>query len=87
MIALPGLTLATGCFESGSNILQTFARFVDRGMLPNVFPGAGDKPESSRTVPHVVTPRIGNPVEINALWYKALVCIGEFAQQLGWRRC
>ncbi len=44
MIALAGLTLATGRFETASRILRTFARFVDRGMLPNVFPGAGDKP-------------------------------------------
>ena len=41
MIALPGLTLATGRFDSARRILDTFARFVDRGMLPNVFPGAG----------------------------------------------
>ena len=45
MIALPGLTLATGRFDTARRILQTFARFVDQGMLPNVFPGAGDKPE------------------------------------------
>src|SRR5260370_1457374 len=45
MISLPGLTLATGREEWGRDILLTFARFVDRGMLPNVFPGAGDKPE------------------------------------------
>ncbi|MBI3529752.1 MAG: glycogen debranching enzyme family protein [Betaproteobacteria bacterium] len=45
MIALPGLTLASGRFETARRILQTFARFVDQGMLPNVFPGAGDKPD------------------------------------------
>ncbi len=45
MIALPGLTLATGRSESARRILETFARFVDQGMLPNVFPGAGEKPE------------------------------------------
>ncbi|MDX1488679.1 MAG: glycogen debranching enzyme N-terminal domain-containing protein, partial [Acidiferrobacterales bacterium] len=45
MIALPGLTLATGRYDSARRILETFARFVDRGMLPNVFPGAGEKPE------------------------------------------
>jgi len=42
MIALPGLTLATGRPDSARRILETFARFVDRGMLPNVFPGAGE---------------------------------------------
>lgn len=31
----------------------------------------------------VVTPRIGKPVEINALWYHALRCMGDFADQLG----
>ncbi|MFO1207226.1 MAG: amylo-alpha-1,6-glucosidase [Burkholderiales bacterium] len=45
MIALPGLALATGRCETARRVLQTFARFVDRGMLPNVFPGAGDVPE------------------------------------------
>jgi predicted glycogen debranching enzyme len=45
MIALPGLTLATGRYDSARRILQTFARFVDRGMLPDVLPGAGDTPE------------------------------------------
>jgi len=45
LISLPGLTLAAGRQEWGRDILLTFARFVDRGMLPNVFPGAGDKPE------------------------------------------
>jgi 4-alpha-glucanotransferase len=42
MIALPGLTLASGRPERGARILRTFAGFVDRGMLPNCFPGDGD---------------------------------------------
>jgi hypothetical protein len=45
MISLPGLTLATGRPEIALRILQTFASFVSQGMLPNVFPGAGDRPE------------------------------------------
>ncbi len=45
MVALPGLTLATGRPQLARNILRTFARFVDCGMLPNVFPDAGSKPE------------------------------------------
>ncbi len=45
MIALPGLTLATGRPEVARHILATFARFVDRGMLPNRFPDAGEAPE------------------------------------------
>ena len=45
MISLPGLCLATGRFDDARKILETFARYVDRGMLPNVFPGAGDVPD------------------------------------------
>ncbi len=45
MIALPGLTLATGQFEAAKGILLAFARSVDRGMLPNRFPDAGESPE------------------------------------------
>jgi 4-alpha-glucanotransferase len=152
MIALPGLTLATGRFDTARRILETFARFVDQGMLPNVFPGAGDKPEYNtvdaalwyieawrayvdalddigslkRVFPvlesivdwhlkgtrygigvdsadgllragedgvqltwmdakvgdWVVTPRIGKPVEINALWFNALSVMAGFAQRL-----
>jgi predicted glycogen debranching enzyme len=45
MIALPGLTLATGRAEVARQILVAFAKFVDAGMLPNNFPDAGGKPE------------------------------------------
>jgi len=152
MIALPGLTLATGRFESARKILQTFSRFIDQGMLPNVFPGSGETPEYNtvdaalwyieawrayievtddwaelrRIFPvlediihwynkgtryginidekdgllragepgvqltwmdakigdWVVTQRIGKPVEINALWYNALVVMAQFARKL-----
>ena len=150
MIALPGLTLATGRHDTARRILLTFAKFVDQGMLPNVFPGAGDKPEYNtvdaalwyieawrayvettkdtnslkevfpilreiidwhvrgtrygigvdskdgllRAGEHgvqitwmdaklgdwVVTPRIGKPVEINALWYNALVAMTQMSE-------
>jgi len=153
MIALPGLTLATGRYETALRVLRTFARFVDQGMLPNVFPGAGGTPEyntadaalwyveacrayvgalrdraalrelfpvledivawhgkgtrygirmdgqdgllfagetgvqvtwmDAKIGDWVVTPRIGKPVEINALWYNALCAMAEFADQLG----
>jgi 4-alpha-glucanotransferase len=152
MIALPGLCLATGRFDEARLILETFARFVDGGMLPNVFPGAGDTPEyntvdaalwyieawrayveatgdeetlrrvfpvlsniaaayangtrygiavdpadglvragepgvqltwmDARVGDWVVTPRIGKPVEINALWYNALVALAELAPRV-----
>jgi predicted glycogen debranching enzyme len=149
MIALPGLTLATGRFEVARSILQEFARHADRGMLPNRFPDAGETPEYNTVdatlwffeairqyVAHtsdydfvqrklypvlasiidfhiagtrygikvdedgllrcgepgvqltwmdakigdwVVTPRSGNPVEIEALWYNALRIMQHFA--------
>jgi predicted glycogen debranching enzyme len=31
----------------------------------------------------VITPRIGKPVEVNALWYNALVAMASFADRLG----
>jgi predicted glycogen debranching enzyme len=45
MIALPGLTLATGRYDLAKSILLAFAAHVDRGMLPNRFPDAGETPE------------------------------------------
>jgi 4-alpha-glucanotransferase len=45
MISLPGLTLATGRPEIARGILRTFASFISQGMLPNVFPDAGDIPQ------------------------------------------
>jgi predicted glycogen debranching enzyme len=152
MIALPGLTLATGRPEAARRILTTFARFVDAGMLPNVFPDAGQETEyntvdaalwyveavrayhtatgddatlrellpaleqivrgyiggtrygirvdgdglvtagepgvqltwmDAKVGDRVVTPRIGKPVEINALWYNALGAMAGFARRLG----
>lgn len=153
MIALPGLTLATGRHASARNILMTSAYFVDRGMLPNTFPSNGGQPKYNTVdgalwyfeawrayieVTHdiaalreiypllqemmdwhmhgtrygigldsddgllragepgiqltwmdaklgdwVVTPRHGKPVEINALWYNALIGMVEFSRLLG----
>jgi predicted glycogen debranching enzyme len=152
MISLPGLTLATGRPEIARSILRTFARFVDRGMLPNRFPDAGETPEyntvdatlwyfeairaygeltndeallgelfpilkdivdwhvrgtryqihvdaddgllyageagvqltwmDAKVGDWVVTPRIGKPVEINALWHNALRIMAAFARRL-----
>jgi predicted glycogen debranching enzyme len=45
MIALPGLTLATGRPEIAKQILLSFARYVDHGMLPNNFPDGGGHPD------------------------------------------
>jgi predicted glycogen debranching enzyme len=153
MIALPGLTLATGRPEVAASILRTYAQFVDQGMLPNRFPDAGETPEyntvdatlwyfvalrayvnatgdtgilrelypiladiiawhrrgtrygihmdeedalisageegvqltwmDAKIDDWVVTPRIGKPVEINALWFNALCIMEQFAGLLG----
>jgi predicted glycogen debranching enzyme len=153
MVALPGLTLATGRFELARDLLRTFARSVDRGMLPNRFPDAGEQPEYNTVdatlwffeaarayteytgdfdfIQHelysiladiiswhirgtrygirvdstgllyagepgvqltwmdakigdwVVTPRHGKPVEIQALWYNALLTMENFARRFG----
>ncbi|MDX2031050.1 MAG: amylo-alpha-1,6-glucosidase [Blastocatellia bacterium] len=149
MIALPGLTLTTGRFDIARSILREFARHVDRGMLPNRFPDAGETPEyntvdatlwyfeaaralleatgdesfireylypvlldiidwhergtryniharedgllfagetgvqltwmDAKVGDWVVTPRIGLPVEIQALWHHALRVMADFA--------
>jgi len=153
MIALPGLALATGRYETARRVLETFAKFIDRGMLPNLFPGAGETPEyntvdaslwyieawrayleatqdqvaleqgfpvlqgilesyrkgtryhihmdpdagllyagekgvqvtwmDAKVGDWVVTPRIGKPVEINALWFNAHRVMADFARRLG----
>jgi predicted glycogen debranching enzyme len=146
MIALPGLTLATGRPDEGAAILRSFAAFVRDGLLPNNFPdqassepnyntadaslwylvaihrhldatgdaalleellpvireivdrhiagtrfGIGMDPADglmragepgtaltwmdARIGDHSFTPRVGKPVEINALWHNALCCL------------
>ena len=45
MIALPGLTLATGRPEIARNIILEFSKHISEGMLPNRFPDAGETPE------------------------------------------
>jgi predicted glycogen debranching enzyme len=153
MIALPGLTLATGRHDIAATIIRTFARFVSDGMLPNLFPDAGHSPEyntvdatlwyfvaideylratndralleeiyptlrnivrchqrgtrysiqidpndgllragepgvqltwmDAKVGDWVVTPRIGKPVEINALWFNVLMIMRDCATRLG----
>jgi len=149
MISLPGLALATGRVQIAKDILLAFARYADRGMLPNRFPDAGAEPEynnvdgtlwffeavrlflsqtgdvsfvmehlypvlidilnwhirgtrynihvdadgllvcgergvqltwmDAKIGDHVVTPRYGKPVEVEALWYNALCIIRNLA--------
>ncbi|MGD8213306.1 MAG: amylo-alpha-1,6-glucosidase [Desulfobacterales bacterium] len=45
MIALPGLTLATGRFDDAKKIIRAFAQSISQGMLPNRFSDAGAAPE------------------------------------------
>jgi len=45
MISLPGLALCTGRPEVARRVLATFARFIDKGMLPNRFPDGAAAPE------------------------------------------
>jgi predicted glycogen debranching enzyme len=45
MIALPGLTSTLGRHDIAAQVLRTFAKFVDRGMLPNRFPDGAEAPE------------------------------------------
>ena len=45
LISLPGLTLVTGRFDDARQILLTFKRYCDKGVVPNRFPdSAGDQP-------------------------------------------
>ncbi|MEW5976664.1 MAG: amylo-alpha-1,6-glucosidase [Acidobacteriota bacterium] len=44
MIALPGLTLATRRFDLAKEILGSFLKFINQGMLPNRFPDHGEEP-------------------------------------------
>jgi len=154
MIALPGLTLATSRPADAAGILQTFARYVADGLLPNNFPdqagvvpgyntvdatlwyahairayqqATGDDALIDELLPvlrdiadqhiagtrygigvdprdgllragepgvqltwmdakigdWVVTPRIGKPVEINALWYNLLHTLATFLAERG----
>jgi predicted glycogen debranching enzyme len=45
MISLPGLSIPKQRAPIARDILRTFAQSVDRGMLPNRFPDAGETPE------------------------------------------
>jgi predicted glycogen debranching enzyme len=45
MISLPGLALTTGRFELAKDILSSFLKYCDQGMLPNRFPDRDGAPE------------------------------------------
>lgn len=44
MIALPGLCMTTGQFETAKQILRTFAVHERNGLMPNLFPEGGNEP-------------------------------------------
>lgn len=44
MIALPGLCISTGQFETAKRILRTFAQNERDGLMPNLFPEGGKEP-------------------------------------------
>lgn len=50
MIALQGLTLATRRFDDARSILESFSRYVDKGMIPNVFPGSAKEEPMYNTI-------------------------------------
>ena len=45
MIAMRGLTIATGKKEVSQSIIRTFLQYLNRGLLPNRFPDSGETPE------------------------------------------
>ena len=154
MIAFEGLTLVTKRFEDAREILESFAKYIKNGLVPNVFPDINTDPgyntvdaslwyfqavhqylkytgEKSdyefirekiypklkeiyaaystntdfsigmdkdglvfagggldqvtwmdvRVGDYVVTPRHGKPVEINALWYNALIIMDILSKE------
>ena len=44
MIALPGICLSTGRYETAKSILRTFAVNEQDGLMPNLFPEGGNEP-------------------------------------------
>lgn len=44
MIALPGVCISTGQYETAKEILRTFAVHERRGLMPNLFPEGGNDP-------------------------------------------
>lgn len=45
MIAMRGLTIATGKRDISKSIIRTFLQYLDKGMIPNRFPDEGQTPE------------------------------------------
>ena len=45
MISLPGLLIARGKLDTARQIIEGFLAYLQRGVIPNRFPDAGEKPE------------------------------------------
>src|SRR5262249_25331264 len=80
MIALPGLTLATGRYDDARAILLRYAGFVSQGMLPNYLPDQFNSVdavlwyfEAVRQLIHVT----GDPAWVPEHLYETLACIIE----------
>ena len=44
MIALPGICISTGQYDTAKEILRTFALNENKGLMPNLFPEGGNEP-------------------------------------------
>ena len=75
---LAGFDAGDGPIDSARRILLTFARFVDQGMLPNVFPGAGETPDYNTVDAGCGTSRRGEliwkPAMIGRRWLRCSRC-------------
>ena len=58
-------------------------RMIDNGLLEAGEPGVQLTWMDARVDGRVITPRYGKPVEIQALWYNALMVMTEYAMLLG----
>jgi predicted glycogen debranching enzyme len=77
----PILADIIGCYRRGTR----YAIHMDErdGLIYAGVPGLQLTWMDAKVDDWVVTPRIGKPVEINALWYNALRIMEEFAGRLG----
>lgn len=50
MIAFNGLTLCTGRFDDAKEILESFAMYIRRGLIPNMFPNSGSQQPFYNTI-------------------------------------
>ena len=53
------------------------------GLIASRCPGAGTSWMDAKVGDWVITPRIGRPVELNALWYNALRIVSQLCEKIG----